>query len=81
MESMVRLRQVMNQNLDQDLTIADDDPLELAAINSIAFIKIVIAIEDEFHIHFDNTMLDMKKYATLRDLCAYVEAQVSQETA
>ena len=60
METIVRLRQVMNQNLDQDLTIADDDPLELAAINSIAFIKIVIAIEDEFHIHFDNTMLDMK---------------------
>lgn len=62
------------------MRISDEEPLESAEINSIAFIKIVIAIEDEFHIHFDNTMLDIKKYDTLQDLCAYIDAQMNQES-
>lgn len=77
MNTMERIRTIFADYLEEELVIADDDPLESADINSIAFIKIAIAIEDEFHMSFDNTMLSMKKYSTLRELCDYVESRIA----
>ena len=78
MNTMQRIRKIFNDNLDEELTLKDDELLESADINSIAFIKIAIAIEDEFHISFDNTMLSIKKYNTLLDLCDYVESRSAE---
>ena len=82
MDTLSRIRQIFNQNLDEELTIGDREPLESVDINSIAFIKIAIAIEDEFQVHFDNTMLSIKKFASLYDLGAYIESlmQASKTT-
>lgn len=77
MNTMERIRTIFANYLEGELAIADDDPLESADINSIAFIKIAIAIEDEFHMSFDNTMLSIKKYSTLRELCNYVESRIA----
>lgn len=78
MDIMARIRQIFNQNLDEELTIGDREPLESVDINSIAFIKIAIALEDEFQVHFDNTMLSIKKFSSLSDLGNYIERLIQE---
>ena len=45
-------------------------------INSLLFIKLVVAIEDEFDIEFDDDDLDAGKLKTVEDFMDYIEARL-----
>jgi acyl carrier protein len=45
-------------------------------LNSIAFIQILVAIEDEFTIKFNPDEMDFEQYETLDDLCSLVRKKI-----
>ena len=45
-------------------------------IDSISFIKIVVAIETEYEIEFEDEQLDANEFTTLGALAAYVESRI-----
>lgn len=48
----------------------DGSTLEL---DSIAFIKFIVLLEDEFNIHFDVDKIDVENFKTIHDLTVYIE--------
>lgn len=51
---------------------------ELSNINidSITFIKIVVALENEFDFEFDDDMLAIIKFPTIKSLITYIESMI-----
>ncbi len=58
-------------NLNDDTDI--DSNLIDIGINSLEFVKIIVAIESEFDFEFGDEVLDYRKFPTLRSLFDYVE--------
>ncbi len=60
-------------NVTEEEIEENEDNLLRLGINSILFLKLVIEIEKEFNIEFDDEMLDYTQFNSLVILCAYVE--------
>lgn len=50
-----------------------------SGVNSIEFIKMLVNIEKEFEIEFDDEMLDIEKMSTLDKLCAVLEKMIEEK--
>ena len=55
-----------------------DDPMSSFGINSVDFIKIIVAIETEYNFEFFYEDLAMDRFHTVRDLSEYVLQRVSE---
>lgn len=51
--------------------------LDGLGINSISFIKIIVQIESEFDIEFDENDLNSQRFETLSDIVLYVENRIA----
>ena len=49
-----------------------NEKIHATFVNSILFIKIVVALETEFEFEFADEDLDVEKYTTLNDIVKYV---------
>jgi acyl carrier protein len=48
-------------------------------LDSITFIKIVVALEGEFGFEFDDEMLLITKFPTVKSMIEYVESKVNDQ--
>lgn len=55
-----------------------NDDLAYLGINSINYVKIVIELEDELDIEFEDDKIDFSQFPTFTDLCTYVEKLVRE---
>ncbi|MEK4077379.1 acyl carrier protein [Paenibacillus amylolyticus] len=62
-----------------DIEFSMDTNLIDAGVNSISFIKLVILIENEFDIQFEETKLDLSYFPTIREILEYIEQQSKSE--
>ncbi|MDK8191933.1 acyl carrier protein [Paenibacillus sp. UMB7766-LJ446] len=62
-----------------DIEFSMDTNLIEAGVNSISFIKLVILIENEFDIQFEETKLDLNYFPTIREILEYIEQQSKSE--
>jgi acyl carrier protein len=56
--------------------ITMNSSLESLGINSISFIKLIVAIENELGFEFEYEHLNMKKYLIINDLVQYVAGRI-----
>ncbi len=78
MEIYQRLIEIFNDNLDTEVSNDISETLETYDINSIAFIKIIVAIEDAFDIEFENKNLDIRSFNTIKDIEIYVKEKIDE---
>jgi len=45
-------------------------------INSLAFIKVVVGLENEFDIEFEDNALDSKSFTTIGSIAEYIKRMV-----
>lgn len=64
------LNEISEQTYYED--VMDVDFQELG-INSIAFVRLIVALENEFDVEFDDGSLDVNSFTTLRQLMKYAE--------
>jgi len=48
-------------------------------LNSISFIKVIVAIEMEFDIEIDDTSLDFSKFKTLQEMIDLIEQELNKK--
>lgn len=53
--------------------LKDDNDLSHYEFNSISFIKLIVALEEEFNVEFADEVLDMAKFQSLDDLSDYID--------
>jgi acyl carrier protein len=75
-----RLRKRIKENIEAGDAIDGlgvDDDLGVLGFNSVNFIKMVVAIEEEFSFEFDDAYLDFNKFKTLSSIIGYIEEMTS----
>ncbi|GKU80249.1 hypothetical protein L3i20_v246460 [Paenibacillus sp. L3-i20] len=75
----IRFNKVMKNFLEQavDESMIDMSFIDLG-INSIAFIKLIVALEDEFEIEFEDMSLGTENFSTLKSLREYIEVIIKE---
>lgn len=63
---------------DYPTTIELNTPLEEIAFNSIDFIKLLVFLEDEFEIEFEDDDLVLENYRTMEDLITTIEKTIEE---
>lgn len=74
------VRKIIEENVDTEISamIMDSNKsLEDFGINSISYIKIIVAIENQFEFEFADEDLDMKNFKTLGNLISYISQKVT----
>lgn len=66
---------ILNEKEMHNMSINTDFPL--IGIDSITFIKIVVALECEFEFEFDDEMLLNTKFPTVKSMIEYVESKTT----
>jgi len=81
-QTFEKVRTILKVQLDQlldgkDITINDE--LTNIGINSLLFIKTIVAMEKEFDIEFQDEDLDVSKYRTVDDIVKYIDSKTVQK--
>ncbi len=64
---------VLKENLMKDAEITADTKLDELNISSILFVKVIVVLESEFDIEFEDDYLISTYFKTVEDIVAYVE--------
>ncbi|MCP1132763.1 acyl carrier protein [Paenibacillus polysaccharolyticus] len=64
-----------------EIEISMETNLIQAGVNSISFIKLVILIENEFNISFDEERLDISYFPTIKDIVGYIESELNKNNS
>ena len=73
-----RILDVIRKSVSITTEIYDNTPLLEVNIDSIVFITIIVGLEEEFGIHFDDIQLVYDNYETIGKLISSVQKMVSQ---
>lgn len=68
------LKATTGKNVD-DEAMLNSDFTDLG-INSLSFIKLVVAMEEEFDIEFDDTQINYELFGTVKELAAIIEEKM-----
>lgn len=78
-DTRARLANIIADNLDGEKTLEQlkvNDNLTELEINSIMFIKIIVGVENQFNIEFDDEALDYSKFVSMESLVHYVQEKL-----
>lgn len=53
-----------------------DTDLSTLGFNSISYIKLVVAVEEEFNIEFNDEYLDISKFDSINSVISYIESEI-----
>jgi acyl carrier protein len=68
-----RLLQIISENSGQEsLKISMDTKIDDVGLSSISFIKMIVDIEEEFNIEFDDESLEFSKFDVIKDFVDYI---------
>jgi len=77
-----KIRSIIGDNIDLIVPIDSiglEDDLSGLGVNSVSFIKMVVAIETEFGFEFDDDSLDFNNFKTIGDLSSYINKRLASE--
>ena len=60
--------------LENEISLNTD--LNTVGLDSISFIRIIVALEEEYDFEFDDEMLDISIYKTIKDFIHYVDKKI-----
>ncbi len=63
---------------DKDLELTENMLLKDLQLDSINYIQLFICIEEDYGFEFDEEMLLVEKYQTLKDLAEYIYGKINQ---
>ena len=75
-----KVRRIIKENIDLVVDINEiqgDEKFEDFGVNSISFIKLVVATESEFGFEFDDDDLDFIRINTINNLVEYIKNRIS----
>ncbi|MBU3198523.1 phosphopantetheine-binding protein [Clostridium estertheticum] len=79
-EISLKILKIIKNNIDLKVNydeIEFDDDLIQMGVNSLNYIKLIVYIEKEFEIEFDDENLAIKKYDSIKSLTDYVQENIN----
>ena len=73
-----KLARIFHQLNNQYNEISLNTSLQEMGINSIDFISLIVKVEDEFNIIFEDDKLDMTKFPDILSLFSYIQQQTNK---
>lgn len=73
MTTFEKIMQVVREVIEQDVDIKYDTEFNSVGLDSVSFIRVVVALENKYGIEFQDEYLDYERYNTVADFCKYVE--------
>lgn len=70
---------VIKQNLSNSADVSDDTALMEIGIDSVGFITMIIALEEEFNIRFEDMQLVYDNYRTIGQLATVVQQVIENK--
>ena len=79
-QCLLNIREILKENCDAEAVnkLESDKNLYSLEINSIAAVKIVVALEDRFDITFENDRLDISTFECLNNLADYILNKIKE---
>ncbi|NJD01331.1 MAG: hypothetical protein FIA99_01740 [Ruminiclostridium sp.] len=77
-----KIRAVLREKYEVDSAedkLCTTDDLSIVGINSVSFIKLIVSLEEELEIEFEDDMLDFTKLNTIRSLVGYIKDKLSKK--
>lgn len=71
------IKKSINHNIPNDELNGNDD-LALFGVTSKNFLKVIVAIETEFGLEFEDEYLDFAKLRNIKNLTDYVQSRMSE---
>ncbi|MDR3185969.1 MAG: acyl carrier protein [Christensenellaceae bacterium] len=80
MEIKNRIINVLNNVLGREVTITQllEGGIYSLGIHSLVFLKIVVGIEEEFDIMFDDNEINYEMFRTFEDFCDLIERKTKE---
>ena len=77
-QCLSNIREVLKENCNPEAVdkLTADEDLSPLNINSIAAVKIVVALEDRFDMTFENNKLDISTFDCMNNLADYILSKV-----
>ncbi|WP_434752089.1 acyl carrier protein [Paenibacillus amylolyticus] len=66
----------ITENKEAASALGLEENLNVTVLNSINFVKVVVAIESEFNIEFEDEDLDMNNFENFQKLISYIEEKL-----
>lgn len=79
-----RVLMILRDNVDDPEaldTMGMDDDLSVLGINSMTFIKLVLSMEMEFGVSWDDEELDFRHFSTIHNIMQYLSQSMVEEGA
>ncbi|WP_164779412.1 phosphopantetheine-binding protein [Paenibacillus kobensis] len=74
------LKDVLADEGDRIETIGPDDDLSEFGVNSVTFIRLVLALEMEFGVSWEDDDLQYQNFLTINNISRYVESTMASTT-
>lgn len=74
---MELLKDVLADEGERIETIGPDDDLSVLGVNSVTFIRLVLALEMEFGVSWEDDDLQYQNFLTLNNIIQYVETSMA----
>ena len=74
-----RALQVIKGNLSENMDVKLEDILQNLEVNSITFIQIIVALENEFDFEFEDEKLLFAEFPAIKDIVDYVISRTESE--
>ena len=76
MEIKAKIREIVENLLEKSKGVEDDTLLQTVGLNSINFIQLIVALEDDYDIDFNDE--DMEKFSdnTINSLVEWVQSKL-----
>lgn len=62
---------------DEVMNMKVEDSLDRLGINSVSYIKIVIELENEFDIEFDDDCLNYESFKSVKNIVDYINTKIN----
>lgn len=74
MNTIEKVKELIKELLSDGIEIEDETLLKEAGINSLSYIKLIVSLEDEFDIEFEDSELGKFETSTPATLAKYIES-------
>lgn len=79
MDNYERILQVIKDNLSKDIEIKSDNLWQDLKVDSINFIQIIVALEKEFNLEFEDKKLSFAAFPRVKDMIDYIISRKEEE--
>lgn len=74
MSTIEKVKELIKETLPAGTVLEDETLLKDAGINSLSFIKLIVSLEDEFDVEFEDSELGKFETSTPATLTEYIES-------